>query len=81
MDTEFYNIMKEKLRASKLSITKFANLCGLHKATMVDFFSEKTRFRPLRNSTMGKLHESLGISYEVMEEHNKEVMNKRKIGD
>lgn len=81
MDTEFYKIMKEKLRDSELSITKFANTCGMHKATMVDFFSENIPLRPLRNATMGKLHKNLGIPYELMEEHNRCILENRKKSD
>lgn len=81
MNTELYKIMKEKLRDSELSITKFAEVCGLHKATMVDFFAENTPQRPLRDSTMGKLHNNIGIPYEVMEEHNKAVIKNRKKSD
>jgi len=80
MRTEFYDIMKEKLRESELSITKFAERCGICKATMVDFFADNTPMRPIRNSTMGRIHKVLGIDYDIMEKHNKEVKEFRKRG-
>jgi len=81
METEFHKIMKEKLRESELSITKFAEKCEMCKATMIDFFSDSIPLRPIRNSTMGRLHKNLGIDYEVMEEHNKMVKEYRKRGE
>ena len=80
MRTEFYDIMKEKLRDSELSITKFAEQCGMCKATMVDFFSDSTPMRPIRNSTMGRIHKVLDIDYEIMEAHNKAIKENRKRG-
>ena len=81
METEFYKIMKEKLRESELSITKFAESCGICKATMVDFFSDNTPLRPIRNSTMGRIHKTLGIDYSIMEDHNKLVKEYRRRGE
>lgn len=78
MDTEFYKIMKEKLRDSELSISQFSKQCGLHRQTLIDFFNEGTKFRPLRNSTMGKIHRSLGIPYDVMDDYNREILKQRK---
>jgi len=81
METEFYKIMKEKLRESELSITKFAEKCGMCKSTMVDFFSESVPLRPIRNYTIGKIHKTLGIDYSIMEEHNRMVKEYRKRGE
>jgi len=79
--TNFYKIMKEKLRESELSITSFAKQCGICKPTMVDFFAENKPLRPIRNSTMGRIHKALGIDYEIMEEHNRLVREYRKRGN
>lgn len=77
MNTEFYKTMKNELRTRECSIRTLAGICDLHSATLIDFFSDNTPMRPLRQSTMGKIHNHLGIPYEVMEEYNEVVLKER----
>lgn len=77
MNTEFFNQMVEIKRKKECSIRKLAKECNLCYATLIEFFNVDKPFRPLRDTTMDKLHNRLGISYEVMEEYNKYILKER----
>lgn len=77
MNTELYKQMVDIKRKKECSIRSLAKECSLCYATLIEFFNTDKPFRPLRDTTMDKLHNRLGISYEVMEEYNREVFNER----
>ena len=77
MDTEFYKQLLEVKRDRELSIRGLARECGLSYGTLTEFFDKTRAFRPLRDTTMAKIHKAFGISYEVMEEYNEEIMKER----
>lgn len=77
MNTEFYKQMVTIKREKEVSIRSLAKECGLSYGTLIEFFDTTRIFRPLRDVTMAKIHNNLGISYEVMEEYNKEVLKER----
>lgn len=77
MDTEFYKQLLAIKREKELSIRGLAAECGLCYGTLIEFFNTEKIFRPLRDTTMAKIHNNLGISYEVMEEYNKEILKER----
>ena len=77
MNTEFYKQLLAIKREKELSIRGLAKECGLRYGTLIEFFNKDKIFRPLRDTTMAKIHNNLGISYEVMEEYNEEIMKER----
>lgn len=77
MNTEFYKQLLAIKREKELSIRGLAKECGLCYGTLIEFFNKDKIFRPLRDTTMAKIHNNLGISYEVMEEYNEQIMKER----
>ena len=77
MNTRFYEQMVEIKRQKECSIRALAKECNLCYATLIEFFNVDKPFRPLRDTTMDKLHNRLGISYDVMEEYNKYILKER----
>lgn len=77
MNTEFYKIMVNIKRQKECSIRDLAKECNICHGTLIEFFNVNRPFRPLRDKTMARLHNHLGISYDVMEEYNKEVYKER----
>ena len=77
MNTEFYKVMLEKLRERECSKREFAKMTELHYATVIEFFDTTRIFRPLSVKTMSRIHKNLGISYEMMEDYNKEILKER----
>ena len=77
MNTEFYRQMLEIKRQKECSRRELAKECGLCHGTLIEFFNTEKPFRPLRDTTMAKIHNNLGISYEVMEDYNKQILEER----
>lgn len=77
MDTEFYKQMLAIKRTNELSVRGLARKCGLCYGTLIEFFNTDRPFRPLRDVTMARINNTLGISYEVMEDYNKQVLKER----
>lgn len=77
MNTEFYKQMLAIKRFKECSIRDLANECNLCHGTLIEFFNKDKPFRPLRDSTMAKIHNHLGIEYNVMEEYNEIIRNER----
>ena len=79
MNTEYYRQMLNIKRQKEISIRELAKECDLCHGTLIEFFNTSKPFRPLRDTTMAKIHNRLGISYDVMEEYNKEILKEREI--
>lgn len=79
MNTEFYRQLVAIQRKNETSRRGLAKMCGLCYGTFIEFFNPDKPFRPLREQTMAKIHNSLGISYEVMEDYNRIVKEERKL--
>lgn len=77
MNTEFYKQMINLKRKREVSIRGFAKECDLCYGTLIEFFNKDKPFRPLRESTMAKIHNRLGISYDIMEAYNNEIDKER----
>ena len=77
MNTEFYKQLLAIKREKECSIRGLAKECGLCYGTLIEFFNVEKPFRPLRDRTMAKIHNRLGISYKVMEEYNREIEKER----
>lgn len=77
MNTEFYRQMLHIKRQKECSIRGLAKECNLCYGTLIEFFNTDKPFRPLRDVTMAKIHNNLGISYDVMEDYNKYILTER----
>lgn len=77
MDTDFYKQMVYIKRSKECSIRELAKECGLCYGTLIEFFNPDKPFRPLREQTMAKIHNHLGIAYMVMENYNKTILKER----
>lgn len=77
MNTDFYKQMVAIKREKEMSIRELATECGLCHGTLIEFFNKTKPFRPLRDRTMAKINHALGISYDVMEKYNDEIIKER----
>lgn len=77
MNTEFYEIMLNELRVREVSIRGFAKQIGLGYANLIEFFDKNRPFRPLSTKTMSKIHNQVGIPYDIMEEYNEIILKER----
>lgn len=77
MNTELYKLLLAKKREMEWSTRRLAKECGICYGTLVNFFNTDKPRCPLREITMARFHNKLGISYEVMEEYNKEILKER----
>ena len=79
MNTAFYIQMVNIKRRKECSIRQLAKECNLCYGTLIEFYNLNKPFRPLREQTMAKLHNHLGISYDIMEDYNN-IVNKEREG-
>lgn len=77
MNTEYYEIMLNEMRAREFSIRQFAKFIGIGYASLIEFFDKSRPFRPLSNRTMAKIHNQVGIPYDIMEEYNEIILKER----
>jgi len=77
MNTEYYEIMLNEMRIRECSIRQFAKQIGLGYASLIEFFDKNRPFRPLSNKTMAKVHNQVGIPYDIMEEYNEIILKER----
>lgn len=78
MNTEFYDMMLNIKRQKEISIRGLAKECGLCYGTLIEFFNKEKPFRPLNDVTMAKINHNLGIPYDVMENYNKIIKERRR---
>lgn len=77
MNTEFYKQLVAIQRKHAVSKRKLAKMCGVSYGTFIEFFNPDKPFRPLLDQTMAKIHNTFGISYDVMEDYNNIVKQER----
>lgn len=77
MNTDFYKQMVYIKREKECSIRELAKECGLCYGTLIEFFNTEKPFRPLREQTMAKIHNHLGIAYRVMDDYNRTILKER----
>lgn len=77
MNTRYYNEMVRILDDGEYSIRGLAKECGLCYSTLIEFFNVNKPFRPLSPRTKRKIHNRLGISYEIMDEYNSIILKER----
>lgn len=76
-DSKFYKEMVNILHEKECSIRQLAKECGVSYLTFIQFFNPTYKFKPVSIKTQGKIHNHLGISYDVMEEYNEMVLKER----
>lgn len=77
METKFYEMMLNIKREKELSSREFAKVVGLSYGAIIEFFNTDKPFRILTDKTMSKIHNNLGISYEIMNDYNKTIIKER----
>lgn len=77
MNSEFYKQLLKVKREKEMSKRELANVIGVSYALIIEFFDTTKPFRVLSEKTMSKIHNKLGIPYEVMENYNEEVLKER----
>ena len=76
-ESRFYKEMFRLLNEKECSKRQFAKECGLGYLTILNFFNPKKEFQPIRQITKSKLHNRLGIDYEIIDEYNELVLKER----
>lgn len=76
-NSRFYKEMVKVMNEKECSIRQLALECGVSYLTFVQFFNPNYPFKPVSNKTKAKIHNHLGISYEVMNEYNEMVLKER----
>ena len=76
-NSKFYQEMTRVLNEHECSKRQLAMECGISYLTFLQFFNPELPFKPLSQKTKSRIHNHLGISYEVMDEYNKEVLKER----
>lgn len=77
-DTRYYKEMVKARDERETSIRGLAKECGLCYGTLIEFFNVDKPFRPLSFETRSKIHNRLGIPFEVIDEYNNFVLEERK---
>ena len=76
-ESEFYKEMVNIISERECSIRQLAKECGVSYLTFLQFFNPNTPFKPVSNKTKFKIHNHLGIGYDVMNEYNEMVLKER----
>lgn len=76
-ESQFYKEMLQIKRDGEMSTRKLAEESGISHGTLIEFFNVNKPFRLMREETMARINHRLGISFEVMEEYNRLVLEKR----
>lgn len=76
-ESRFYKEMVEIMQEKECSIRQLAFECGVNYLTFLQFFNPDTPFKPISNKTKFRIHNHLGIDYEVIDEYNKMVLEER----
>lgn len=76
-ESRFYKEMVKVMREKECSIRQLAMECGISYLTFLQFFNPNVPFKPVSNKTKFKIHNHLGIEYDVMDEYNDMVLKER----
>lgn len=78
MNTEFYSIMVDEMHKRSMSIREFAKFTGISYASMIEFFNVDKPFRPLQSKNKARIHNTVGIPYDIIDEYNDYILKERK---
>lgn len=76
-NSRFYKEMVRILNEKECSKRQLAMECGVSYLTFVRFFNPNYEFKPLSQKTKTRIHNHLGISFEIMDEYNEMVLKER----
>ena len=76
-NSRFYREMVNAMKERECSIRQLAIECGVNYLTFVQFFNPNTPFKPVSTKTKFRIHNHLGISYEIMENYNEQILAER----
>lgn len=76
-DSKFYKEMVSILHKKECSIRQLAKECGVSYLTFIQFFNPNTQFKPVSNKTKFKIHNHLGVDYDIMDEYNEIILKER----
>lgn len=77
VESRFYKEMVKIREEKHLSIRQLAFYCGINYLTFIQFFNPNLPFKPVSQKTKYRIHNQLGISYEVMDEYNELIYKER----
>lgn len=77
VDCKFYKEMVRVLNEKECSKRQLAMECGVSYLTFIKFFNPNYKFQPLSPKTMARIHNHLGIDFDVMNEYNDLVLKER----
>lgn len=76
-NSRFYKEMLQVLNDKECSMRELAAECNVSYLTFLQFFNPDLPFKTLRPKTKAKIHNHLGISYEIMNEYNKMILEEK----
>lgn len=76
-ESRFYKEMVKVMSEKEYSIRQLAKECNVSYLTFLQFFNPNYPFKPLSSKTKFKIHNHLGIDYDVMDEYNELVLKER----
>lgn len=77
VNTKLYKEMTKILHEKECSKRQLAKECGISYLTFVQFFNPDMIWKPFSEKLKSKLHNHLGISYEIIDDYNKKVLKER----
>lgn len=77
VNTRLYKEMTKILNDKECSKRQLAQECGISYLTFVQFFNPNMIWKPFSPKLKSKLHNHLGISYDIIDEYNEKVMKER----
>ena len=76
-ESRFYKEMLRIMNDKECSKRECAKECGVGYLTILNFFNPNKSFQPIRQITKARLHNHLGIDYDIIEEYNELVLKER----
>lgn len=77
VNSRLYKEMVKVLNEKECSKRQLAKECGVSYLTFVKFLNPNYPFQPLSPKTMSRIHNHLGIDFDVMDEYNELVLKER----
>lgn len=77
VNTRLYKEMTKILNEKECSKRQLAKECDISYLTFVQFFNPNMIWKPFSQKLKSKLHNHLGISYDIIDEYNEKVLKER----
>ena len=76
-ETRLYKEMVKVKQEKECSTRQLAVECGISYLTLVQFYNPDMPFKLITDKTKYKLHNHLGIPYEIIDEYNEILIKER----